>query len=196
MRPNLVNFGMVHTFMHAWQSWGGTGTPRICILSFPGGMQDTFARLNEGALRDQGFEATAAYPQDLEFDGSRLRAGGLVVDLVYRLQHYFDVLERREEMAPLLEAVKAEAVCMVNPFRSAVMSNKSLFALLTDPAHDFGFSATEQAAIRAHVPWGRTLQDGRSTDPERPARSTFSSTSSATGTSSSSSRRTRPEAPA
>ncbi len=69
-------------------------------------------------------------------------------------------------MEPLLRAVKAEAVCMVNPFRSAVMSNKSLFALLTDPAHDFGFSATEEAAIHAHVPWGRTLRDGASTDPE------------------------------
>lgn len=166
VRPNIVNFGMVYTFMHAWQSWGGTGTPRIGILSFPGGMQDTFARLNEEALRAQGFEAIAAYPEDLEFSGGRLRAKGRVVDLVYRLQHYFDVLERADEMAPLLEAVKAEAVCMVNPFRSAVMSNKSLFALLTDPAHDFGFSDTEREAIRAHVPWARTLLDGRSTDPD------------------------------
>jgi len=166
VRPNLVNFGMVHTFMHAWQSWGGTGTPRICILSFPGGMQDTFAQLNEAALRAQGFEATAVYPADLDFDGHRLRARGQVVDLVYRLQHYFDVLERRDEMEPLLGAVKAEAVCMVNPFRSAVLSNKSLFALLTDPEHDFGFSATEQEAIRAHIPWGRTLRDGRSTGPQ------------------------------
>ncbi len=94
VRPNLVNFGMVHTFMHAWQSWGGTGTPRICILSFKGGMQDTFAQLNERALRAQGFAATAAYPEDLDFDGRRLRAKGDAVDLVYRLQHYFDVLER------------------------------------------------------------------------------------------------------
>lgn len=166
VRPNLVNFGMVHTFMHAWQSWGGTGTPRICIVSFEGGMQDTFARLNERALREQGFEATAAYPQDLEWDGRRLRARGEPVDLVYRLQHYFDVLDRPAEMEPLLQAVRAEAVCMVNPFRSALMSNKSLFALLTDAACDFGFSATEAAAIRAHVPWGRTLHDGASTDPE------------------------------
>ena len=166
VRPNLVNFGMVHTFMHAWQSWGGTGTPRICIVSFEGGMQDTFAQLNERALRDQGFAATAVYPEDLDWDGRRLRARGDPVDLVYRLQHYFDVLERPDEMEALLQAVKAEAVCMVNPFRSALMSNKSLFALLTDPEHDFGFSATEAAAIRAHVPWGRTMRGGRSTDPD------------------------------
>ena len=67
VRPNLVNIGMVQTFLHAWQVWGGTGTPRICVLAFPGGMQDIFATLNEELMTGMGLEVTAAHPEDLEF---------------------------------------------------------------------------------------------------------------------------------
>ena len=166
VRPNLVNVGMVQTFLHAWQVWGGTGTPRICVLAFAGGLQDIFARLNEELLAGMGLEVTAAHPEDLEFSHGKLHAKGRVVDLVYRLQHVYDCLERADEMTPLFEALRHEAVCMVNPFRSAVTSHKGLFALLSDPSCDFGFTTEEQVTIAAHVPWGRCLRDGRSTDAE------------------------------
>jgi hypothetical protein len=164
VRPNLVNIGMVQTFLHAWQVWGGTGTPRICVLAFPGGMQDIFATLNEELMSGMGLEVTAAHPEDLEFRDGKLRAKGRVVDLVYRLQHVYDCLERADEITPLFEALRREAVCMVNPFRSAVTSHKGLFALLSDPSYDFHFTREEQVAIDMHVPWGRCLRDGRSTD--------------------------------
>lgn len=166
VRPNLVNIGMVQTFLHAWQVWGGTGTPRICVLAFRGGIQDVFARLNEELMTGMGLEVTAACPEDLELRRGKLYAKGRAVDLVYRLQHVYDCLERAEEMTPLFEALRREAVCMVNPFRSALTSHKGLFALLSDPAYDFGFSREEQLTIAAHVPWGRCLRDGRSTDAE------------------------------
>jgi hypothetical protein len=164
VRPNLVQIGMIQTFMHAWQSWGGTGTPRMCILSFPGGIQDLFARLNARDLEKLGLEAGAAHPEELDFHGGKLRAKGRVVDLVYRMMHTDDCLERSGEIAPLLQAVKHRAVCMVNPFRSELLSHKYLFALLTDESHNFGFTKEEAAAIRAHIPWGRILREGYSTD--------------------------------
>ncbi len=84
---------------------------------------------------------------------------------VYRIMHTDDCLERSGEIAPLLQAVKQRAVCMVNPFRSELLSHKYLFALLTDDSHDFGFTKEEAAAIRAHIPWGRILREDRTTDP-------------------------------
>jgi hypothetical protein len=164
VRPNLVQIGMIQTFMHVWQSWGGAGTPRMCILSFPGGYEDLFARLNARGMKELGLEATAAHPEDLDFRGGRLFAKGRVVDVVYRIMHTDDCLERSQEIAPLLQAVKDKAVCMVNPFRSELLSHKYLFALLTDERHDFGFSKEEANTIRAHIPWGRILREGRTTD--------------------------------
>ena len=166
VRPNLAQIGMVQTFMHAWQSWGGTGTPRMCILSFPGGLEDLFARLNARDMEKLGLEAAAVHPEDLEFHGGKLRAKGRVVDLVYRIMHTDDCLERADEIAPLLQAVQHRAVCMVNPFRSELLSHKYLFALLTDERHDFRFTKEEEAAIHAHIPWGRILNEGQTLDPQ------------------------------
>ena len=166
VRPNLVQIGMIQTFMHAWQSWGGAGTPRMCILSFPGGLEDLFARLNAQDMEKLGLEAAAVHPEDLDFHGGKLRAKGRVVDLVYRIMHTDDCLERSAEIAPLMQAVKHRAVCLVNPFRSELLSHKFLFALLTDESHDFGFTGEEAASIRAHIPWGRILREGYSTDAE------------------------------
>ena len=164
VRPNLVQIGMIQTFMHAWQSMGGAGTPRMCILSFPGGMEDIFARLNAQDLQKLGIEVSAAHPEDLDFHRGKLRARGRVVDLVYRIMHTDDCLERCDEIAPLMQAVKNRAVCLVNPFRSELLSHKFLFALLTDESHDFGFTEEESAVIRTHIPWGRILREGFSTN--------------------------------
>jgi len=166
VRPDLVQLGMIQTFLHVWQAEGGRGMPRMCVLSFPGGIEDVFAALNAVDLAKLGIEITAAHPEDLELRGGKLRAHGRVVDLVYRIMHLGDCLRRAAEIAPLLQAVKQGAVCLVNPFRSAVLSHKYLFALLTDGRHDFGFTRNEQAVIGAHVPWGRVLRGGPSSDPQ------------------------------
>lgn len=165
VRPNLVQIGMTQTFVHAWQSWGGSGTPRVCVAAFPGGLEAAFAALNVRELAKLGIDAVAAFPGDLDYRPGRLRAKGRDVDLVYRIMHTDDCLARSAEIAPLLHAVKDRAVCMVNPFRSELLSHKYLFALLTDERHDFGFTQGEAAAIRAHVPWGRIVREGRTQDP-------------------------------
>ena len=166
VRPALANLGWGGALVHAWRDRGGCATPRICILSKPGGLEDQNARQDTWILKFTGFDATHAYAEDLELHDGKLYAKGRVVDVVYRALRVFDCLERRDELAPLFEAARQDAVCMVNPFHSAVISNKSLFALLTDPICAFGFTADEEQAIRAHVPWGRTMRDVRSTGPD------------------------------
>ena len=166
VRPALANPGVGAALVNAWRDEGGVATPRICILTYPGGLEDANAQHNVRVLRTAGFDVQHAYAEDLDFSGGRLRAKGRVVDVVYRALRVFDCLERREELEPLFAAVRQDAVCMVNPFHSAVVSNKSLFALLTDPSCAFGFTADEEQAVRAHVPWGRTLRDAASTGPD------------------------------
>lgn len=166
VRPALANLGVGQALVNAWRRWGGVATPRICVLSRPGGLEDHNAQANARMLAFAGFDVTHAHAEDLELSGGKLRAKGHGVDVVYRAMRVNECLESRDELAPLLEAVRREAVCMVNPFHTAVISNKSLFALLSDPSCDFGFTPDEQEVIHAHVPWGRTLRDARSTDPQ------------------------------
>ena len=166
VRANLVQVGMTQTFLHAWQCWGGTGTPRVCVVAFHGGMEELFAALNVREMAKLGLDAVQAFPEDLDFRGGKLLAKGHAVDVLYRMMHTDDCLEKSAEIAPLLQAVKARAVCMVNPFRSELLSHKYLFALLTDDTHEFHFTKDETEAIRAHVPWGRILREGRTTAPD------------------------------
>jgi hypothetical protein len=164
VRPALADLGLIQALMTVWQTWGGCGTPRVCVLSFPGGVEDILAVLTVRMLAGLGFDVTHAYAEHLDYSGGKLHAKGRVVDVLYRVQRINDCLKNADALTPLFEAVRAEAVCMINPFHSALLSNKALFTLLTDTTVDFGFSDAEEAAVHAHVPWARTLRDARSTD--------------------------------
>lgn len=143
---------------------GGAGH-NDAILDFFEAMP-TYERLDLEHYASRGFEAVGADPSQLSFEAGRLRMGGVAVDLVHRACPTGGFLGGARELEPLFEALRAEAVCLVNPFRSELLGHKAIFALLTDPRHDFGFDAAERAAIREHVPWARSVIEGRTTDPD------------------------------
>jgi uncharacterized circularly permuted ATP-grasp superfamily protein len=67
-----------------------------------------------------------------------------------------------QDYPALLNAYRAGAICMVNSFRSKLIHKKALFAVLTNQRHASLFSQAELDAIRAHVPWTRTVRDEHS----------------------------------
>jgi len=64
------------------------------------------------------------------------------------------------------EAYRDRKICMVNNFRSKFLHKKAIFALITDPAYQDGFSSEQLFAIYTHVPWTRRVEDGTTTDIE------------------------------
>ena len=99
-------------------------------------------------LRDSGIaDIIAKEPGALEFDGRRLVADGMAIDLVYRHGLTRDVLAARNEVKPLLTAHRQNAVYMVNPFHAELMGHKALLALLTDPDIDLGLADVEREVI-------------------------------------------------
>lgn len=165
VRPLELIPPLLETLLRAWREWGGSGAPSITVMT---GVEDPvlLAGLEVEAerYRARGVETTICDFRELGFEGGSLRAGGREVELLYRVMPIAQCLENRDELSPLFAAVRAGAVCMVNPFRSELLGHKALFALMTDPAHAFGFDVAERAAVRDHVPWGRRLTDGRTTD--------------------------------
>jgi hypothetical protein len=59
----------------------------------------------------------------------------------------------------LLEACRAEAICMVNSFRGKLVHKKAIFAVLTNERYSHLFNEDELTAIHAHVPWTRKFRD-------------------------------------
>jgi hypothetical protein len=165
LRPLRLQQHQLGALLDTWQEWGGKGKPTIGILTRTSDpVRLTGVELDRDFNASRGVEAVVAGPAELSFTGGRLRAGDTEVDLVHRVMLSDEFLAGGEELQPVLDAVRAEAVCLVNPFSSELLGHKAIFALLTDPEQDFGFSTAEREAIRDHVPWARQVIDGPTTD--------------------------------
>ncbi len=166
LRPLRLQQRQLGALLDTWEEWGGKGKPRIGILTRTGDpVRLTGVELDRDFYATRGVEAVVADPTEFSFAGGRLRVGETGIDLVHRVMLSGEFLAGGDEMQPILDAVRAEAVCLVNPFSSELLGHKAIFALLTDPEQDFGFSAAEREAIRGHVPWARLVVDGPATDP-------------------------------
>jgi hypothetical protein len=134
--------------------------PRIAIVDFKGLPTQKEFELFREYFEAEGYPATIAAPEELEFTNGRLRAGDFEIDLVYKRILVNEYLPVMQERPALLEAYRAGAVCMVNSFRSKLIHKKALFAVLTGERYRNLFSAEEREAIARHVPWTRKVRAG------------------------------------
>jgi glutathionylspermidine synthase len=132
--------------------------PRLALIDKPGSPSIPEFRIVCAAARRAGLEALHATTEELEYDGSVLRAAGQPVHLVYR-RVLIDDLEEGD----LTAAARDGSVCVVNPARARVANNKKLFALLDDPRFSHLVKRREAEVIQATIPWTRILRPGRVT---------------------------------
>ena len=164
IRPLRLEESTLDTLLAIWGEWDGKDQPTIGIVTrTDDDVRVSSLEIDRRYCADRGIEAVIADPRELSFEGGRLRAGDVELDLVHRVMTTAECLAARDEVAALLDAVADGAVCMVNSFRSELLGHKAIFALLTDPSYDFGFTAREGETIRTHVPWTRQMFDGRTT---------------------------------
>ena len=101
-------------------------------------------------------------PEALSFSGGVLRDGdGSAIDLVYKRVLLHELVARAGLDTPLLQAVTAGAVVMVNGIDGKPLHKKASLAVLTDERHADRFSAAEHETIRRHVPWTRIVEERR-----------------------------------
>jgi hypothetical protein len=143
--------------LEAWRDWGGDGDPTVAIVDWDDAPLMNEFEVIRDSLREHGLNALIVDPRALRFEGGRLRAGDDEIDLVYRRLTMMDTVARPEDAKALVDAARAGAVCVVNPFANDVMGHKSVFAFLTDPELDLGLTSAERNAVRNHVPWTRRL---------------------------------------
>jgi uncharacterized circularly permuted ATP-grasp superfamily protein len=104
----------------------------------------------------------------MDYHDGRLYAGGQAIDLIYKRVLLHELVAEGGLDQPLVRAVRDRAVCMVNPFRCKILHKKASLALLSDERNSQLFDAEDQAAIRAHVPWTRVVEERRTTHGGRP----------------------------
>lgn len=94
----------------------------------------------------------------LIWDGKYLRTPeGLRVDAIYRRAVTSDILSHFGEVTDVMEAVKANAVCLVGEFRTQIVHNKILYKVLHMSETMKLLTKQEQRFVKAHVPYTVSL---------------------------------------
>src|SRR5258705_6931621 len=133
--------------------------PNIAIVDLKDMPTRTEFELFREFFESRGYPAVICSPEDLEFADGRLSYGDFQIDIVYKRLLVNEYLPIINKYPALLNAYRSRAICMVNSFRSKLIHKKALFAVLTDERRAGLFTAQEQAAIQAHVPWTRVVRD-------------------------------------
>jgi len=132
--------------------------PQIAIVDLKDRPTQSEFELFKEFFEKEGYPSIICTPEELEFAGTRLRAGNFPIDIVYKRLLVNEYLPIMADYPALLDAYRAGAICMVNSFRSKLIHKKALFAVLTDRGRANLFSSEEQEAIRKHVPWTRMVR--------------------------------------
>jgi uncharacterized circularly permuted ATP-grasp superfamily protein len=155
---------LLQTLLECYREGGGREEhPVIAIVDY----EDVPTRTEHHMFRDffeeRGYPAFVCDPRDLTYEGGVLRSEGRPIDIVYKRLLVNELLDRISELQALLQAARDRRVTIVNPFRCKPIHKKAIFAVLTDDEMARHCDAEERAAIAAHVPWTRRLQEGRTT---------------------------------
>lgn len=162
VRPLPSRPPLLHTMLAAYRAaTGRRDRPVIGIIDWREVPTQSEFREMAMWLGEMGYTVVIADPRELEYGGGKLRAGPVVIDLVYKRILIAELVGREGLHSPLVRAVRERAVVMVNPFRCKVLHKKASLAVLSDERNAGLFDATMQATIARHVPWTRVVEDRR-----------------------------------
>jgi len=160
VHPLPARHAVLHALLTAYREWsGGRALPRIGILDWkevPTVSEFVFFR---DYFHEHGIECVIADPREVEYRDGKLMAGDFHVTLVYKRVLIDELVLRMGIDSPVVRAVREGAVCMVNPFRCKVLYKKASLAVLGDERNAHLFSADEQRAVEAHIPWTRVVEE-------------------------------------
>jgi len=162
IEPMLAQAGVVNVLLDAFREWSGTrALPRVAIVDWPDVPTRLEFVLYQQYFHSLGIECVVVDPREMDYRGGRLYADGAPVDLIYKRVLITELVKECGLEHGMVRAVRDNAVCMVNPFRSKILHKKASLAVLSDERNARLFRPDELEAIRAHVPWTRIVEDRR-----------------------------------
>lgn len=149
----------VEAFMADYGQWaaghpGSPEVPRVAIADYLEKATLSEFCVYEQAFRDAGTPCEVCEIRELAWDGRRLRDGqGRPIDAVWRRAVTSDVLANWDDSSALLEAVRADAVCLVGSFAGSLAHDKQIFQVLHRPEAKAILSDEENRFVEATVPF-------------------------------------------
>jgi hypothetical protein len=115
-------------------------------------------------LKNNGFNVFTVDPGEFSFDGEELRVRNNKIKLVIFPQSIKNITSFNTDMKPVIEACKGGKVFIIDTLRSVIASEKSLFALISDPKNHSFYNDRDVKFIKKHIPWTRIIRHESTTD--------------------------------
>jgi hypothetical protein len=168
-RPLPGRPGVATVILDAWREFSGQWNgPRIAIVDWNDVPSRVEFDIFKAYFESIGLETVIVDPREMEYRGGKLYGGGAPVDLIYKRVLINELIEREGMEHPVVRAVRDRAVCMVNPFRCKLLHKKASLAVLSDERNAALFNAEAKAAILAHIPWTRVVEERKTVHAGQP----------------------------
>ncbi|MBC8097961.1 MAG: circularly permuted type 2 ATP-grasp protein [Armatimonadetes bacterium] len=154
--------GMPHlldALLKAYRAWGGKGKPQIAIVDWREVPTKNEHEIINTYFERAGYRSILCDPREMEYRNGALYVGDFRVDMIYKRVLATELVHRMGMQSPIIRAVRDQAVFITNSFSAKLMAKKASLAFLSDEAHSYLFDIDEIAAIQAHIPWTRRVQD-------------------------------------
>jgi uncharacterized circularly permuted ATP-grasp superfamily protein len=161
VRPHALD-----ALLRIYYQWRGNRNklPDIAIVDWAGVPTTSEFYLFRAYFAEHGIETTICTPDELDFHQGKLYAGEREIDFVYKRVLISELLRKYRLDHPIVEALRAGAICMANPFTCKLLHKKASFSLASDERNAHLFTADEREAIRQHIPWTRTVEERYTVD--------------------------------
>jgi len=109
----------------------------------------------------KGLATIITSPQKFQIEGNSMVVDGEPVHLIYRRVITRELIQKLDEVQNFVQGVKDGLACMCNPFRSFIVGNKKVLALLTDHRFQDIYDREELEVIRKAIPWTKIMADSK-----------------------------------
>lgn len=145
--------------LRGYSEWGGKVKPQIAIVDWREVPTLNEHEITRDYFEQHGYRAILADPRDMEYRNGHLWYGDFRVDIIYKRVLISELLKRMGMDSPVVRACRDHAVFITNSFSAKLLAKKASLALLSDERHARLFTVDERAAIDAHIPWTRRVEE-------------------------------------
>jgi len=156
--------GVATVLLDSWREFSGRWShPRIAIVDWDDVPTRSEFEIFQAYLEALGLTVEIVDPRALTYRDGMLYGATGPIDLIYKRVLINELIQREGLEHPMVRAVRERSVCMLNPFRCKPLHKKASLAVLSDEHNAALFTTEQQAAIAAHIPWTRVVEERKTT---------------------------------
>ncbi|NQU98180.1 glutathionylspermidine synthase family protein [Candidatus Woesearchaeota archaeon] len=156
--PDTREF-LLNGFLSVYKEWGGKkNKPVIAIVDLKGVKTISDQIYIQEYFETKGHKTIICDPRELKFNKG-LFYNKTKINIVYKRFITTDYLDKPSYFKGLIQALEEKKVCMINPFASRIIDDKSLLTKLQAGVFDEILTLKEKKLVKEIIPWSMEINN-------------------------------------